>query len=289
MALLESVKLYAHDNDFLGRLELSVGSELMQHVEYHKNSYGPINSWVKPSPEDIAILAAPEDHLSDQLYNKTIGIFKLPDEIIAVCKNIDFDSVLFRKDLQERFSKEPTVFQAFEKQIGEYIEQLKIEQDSDHIIHAMPILANPHITMTRKFISGVEDYLFCGLHVDGDSGDSLEECASADNRISINLTSEPRVLLFINISVDDILNKYAHTLHLDTLLAGNRDALVRAFFEANPHYPVVKIIIKPYELYVAPTDNLIHDGSIGGRKQKDVTLVALGRFSPISPAWAKAN
>ena len=47
----------------------------------------------------------------------------------------------------------------------------------------------------------------------------------------------------------------------------------------NPTYPVVAIEIAPGEAYIAPTEDLIHDGCSEGMKNNDVCLTMLGYFS----------
>ena len=50
------------------------------------------------------------------------------------------------------------------------------------------------------------------------------------------------------------------------------------FLKKNPDYPVVRIELKPYQYYIAPTDNFIHDGSTLGNKDFDITIVYVGNF-----------
>jgi hypothetical protein len=45
-----------------------------------------------------------------------------------------------------------------------------------------------------------------------------------------------------------------------------------------PTYPVLRLRVKPGEAYIAPTDNLIHDGSSVGKQFPDITIHNLGYF-----------
>jgi len=59
----------------------------------------------------------------------------------------------------------------------------------------------------------------------------------------------------------------------------NLDNIAYLFFKHFPEYPVVKLLQYPYEYYIAPTDNILHDGSTLGMKTQDVTLIYLGHFN----------
>ena len=50
------------------------------------------------------------------------------------------------------------------------------------------------------------------------------------------------------------------------------------FFKYFPDYPVLKIEQKPYEYYIAPTDNCIHDGATLERRSLDIVMTYLGHF-----------
>ena len=51
---------------------------------------------------------------------------------------------------------------------------------------------------------------------------------------------------------------------------------MRAF----PDYPVVRLTIRPGEAYIAPTENLIHDGSTLGMTSPDLALHMIGALTP---------
>jgi hypothetical protein len=45
-----------------------------------------------------------------------------------------------------------------------------------------------------------------------------------------------------------------------------------------PEYPVVKLRIAPREAYIAPTENMIHDGCTVDKNRPDLKLMFLGHF-----------
>ena len=50
------------------------------------------------------------------------------------------------------------------------------------------------------------------------------------------------------------------------------------FFKFFPNYPVIKVTLKPYEYYIAPTDNCFHDGSTLGNSNLDISIIYSGWF-----------
>lgn len=102
-----------------------------------------------------------------------------------------------------------------------------------------------------------------GLHIDNQRGSSL-------HRILINLGSEPRYLLFINLSIQQLYNCVSET---DTNIISKKSGSSRictAFMQLFPNYPVVKLRVNPGEAYIAPTEHITHDGCTEGTNSLDV-------------------
>ena len=55
-------------------------------------------------------------------------------------------------------------------------------------------------------------------------------------------------------------------------------ALAREFMTLYPQYPVIRVQVRPGEAYLAPTDNLVHDGSSVDMTEEDRNLTFLGEF-----------
>ena len=67
----------------------------------------------------------------------------------------------------------------------------------------------------------------------------------------------------------------------------------KLFFEKYPNYPVKRIKLDTGQAYLAPTDNILHDGSSMNCEKFDLSIVSLGDFFPIkdkdfSPKFAFA-
>jgi hypothetical protein len=114
-----------------------------------------------------------------------------------------------------------------------------------------------------------------GLHIDSWDGMPLRERHKATNRIGFNLGPEPRWLVFVNIPVTTIVDDIL--VDPDSRFMGH--TLPAQFFEEFPNYPIIRLRIEPGCGYIAPTENLIHDGSTWGSSHLGVSVFFRGYFS----------
>ena len=125
-----------------------------------------------------------------------------------------------------------------------------------------------------------------GLHLD--SWDELPPLRRSEgqNRICINLGADDRWLQFIP------LTAAAMFMALRAKGGGNPGNessfaepgadydLARHFLEVFPGVPVIRVRMHPGEAYIAPTENLVHDGCIESGID-DLTLTIRGRIGPV--------
>src|SRR5205807_3464882 len=126
-----------------------------------------------------------------------------------------------------------------------------------------------------------------GLHLDGWSELPADQRSDAPNRLCVNLGDEARRLLFINLPLRQLM---AHLMAAGSNLQGSGPTDIgRLFMRTFPSYPVVSVEVHPGEAYIAPTEDVIHDGASDRMKAADVTLTFLGHFrsSPKAHAVAK--
>jgi hypothetical protein len=126
-----------------------------------------------------------------------------------------------------------------------------------------------------------------GLHVDNWYQQDLLTRADSPNRICINVSEEARYLLLMNVPLRMMFAMLAgeeDEVRLHPGMVGTPLAL--AFMQTFPDYPVLKLRIEPGEAYVAPTENLVHDGCTEGMTSWDLAVHILGRFPPNAVATA---
>lgn len=117
---------------------------------------------------------------------------------------------------------------------------------------------------------------FIGLHVDNWDGLPLRKRENARLRVCANVGLSNRYFLFVNLTLVTMWQVLTHFGHLGKCISPQ--VLGRAFLRAYPAYPVIRVLLKPGEAYIAPTDNVCHDGSTLGSTSPDVTFTARGYF-----------
>mgnify|MGYP000943711113 CR=1 FL=1 len=117
-----------------------------------------------------------------------------------------------------------------------------------------------------------------GLHLDSWFRAPLSERHLSPNRFCFNLGSEDRYLLFINLSLQQIAACIQSAQSVGCPAPQFETDLLIPFLYLFPSYPVTCLKVKPGEAYIAPTENMFHDGSTIGRSTADVQLTVLGNF-----------
>lgn len=118
-----------------------------------------------------------------------------------------------------------------------------------------------------------------GLHVDDGDGTPLLARKRAKNRLMVNLGEEPRYFLFVNLPLQIVYEGvFGSTVNTHESNPG-MSRLGLLFMQKFSGYPIVRLQIKPGEAYIAPTANLIHDGSTEGTKSLDKIFTCLGKFN----------
>lgn len=121
-----------------------------------------------------------------------------------------------------------------------------------------------------------------GLHVDSWHAPYESRPDLLPNRISLNIGSESRYFMFVPISLTDMRNLLREEMGTVPVPWQDRSGLGRLFMQRFPLTPVVRCQIDPWEAYVAPTENLVHDGSSSGQSESDRQYVLLGRISLVT-------
>lgn len=131
-------------------------------------------------------------------------------------------------------------------------------------------------TVTRNMRTGKRT----GLHIDSWDCKALNSRALCSNRICINLSANDRWFLFYPISVERI---YAHMLQAVSTDLNLHEALLPTTLpvfvtDLYPLWPIYRLRIRPFEAYIAPTENLIHDGSSLNSLTADISMTVRGFF-----------
>lgn len=121
---------------------------------------------------------------------------------------------------------------------------------------------------------------FIGLHIDDLDALPLARREESTNRICVNLGQDARHLLFVNVGAPRMAQMLTGRAAGDDAWALRATPLIHAFLGAFPGYPVFRLAVFPGEAYIAPTENMIHDGSTLGMTADDRQLTVRGRVEP---------
>ena len=120
-----------------------------------------------------------------------------------------------------------------------------------------------------------------GLHVDNWDQLDLKSRHLATNRICVNIGQNDRYFLFLPFSLTDIARVLSDEMGSDWELPGRPTVIGRQFMEKYPEIPIVRCRLRPGEAYIAPTENLVHDGSSVGQGDIDRQFTIRGHIRPL--------
>lgn len=266
MRITSGLKIFL-DKQFQDRIFLSAGIckvETLNGVACKSPTFIPQKPWRKPSKEDNEILAATKDDLQS---HQTIGIVKLPDKLVTKFKKLNFSDCKSHQDTGKLSATDE-----YKSVLGETIKYYEKFADIKNASIPHNIYLGEANLLNNTF--NQKEKTFIGLHLDSFERNS-ESRQVARNRICINLGKDPRYLLFYNLQFDQMA-EMCGLKKIDR--NGNPYEILHTFFERFKTYPVIKIQINPYEAYIAPTENVIHDGSTEGTTHLDVNLAIRGYF-----------
>jgi hypothetical protein len=220
----------------------------------------PSSPWRPPTPHESALLwstDAPATHCG-------VGIVRLvgPQLLILLAE---------KRDALARLSEEESVRHPLVRLVLDAVATAGIAVR--HVYSARIGYDQPGlITMTRA----VDQEGRIGLHFDRWDGLGVEELASASNRVSVNLGPSDRYFVFLNHTAAEMVS----ILECANAAPASRDVrdIGLSFMAAFPQYPVVRLRLRPGEAYIAPTENILHDGTSTEVTAANSYLSMRGRF-----------
>ncbi len=256
--LMEGIKIVRSDSDMnlKDRLFLSSGTEQASvstdcgSIPYCNDAIVPRLPWRSLTSMEQQILFSTKLENLESLY---VSILNIPQNILDYLKKLNkLEDRRFLKDIlqTERVKKGVAL-------IHEYIQTFRI-QSAELSEYRIGWNAPNQMTVTVG-----SDSCRVGLHIDNQRGSSL-------HRISINLGSEPRYFLFINLSIDQLYRLVLETDGKAVSKTSGSSRICMTFMQLFPNYPVVKLRVNPGEAYIAPTEHITHDGCTEGTESLDV-------------------
>jgi hypothetical protein len=264
--LIEDIKIVQICNEITSeeRVLLSSGTEQASvstdraSIPYCNDAIVPRSPWRTLTCMEQKILFISKLEKLPSLY---VRILNIPQNILVYLKELGSleDHRLLKYVLEKEKVKKGISL------IQEYIKTFRI-QSAELSEYRIDWNAPNQMTVTVG-----TDNCRVGLHIDNQRGSSL-------HRISINLGSEPRYFLFINLSIDQLYRLVLETDSKAVSKTSGSSRICMTFMQLFPNYPVVKLRVNPGEAYIAPTEHITHDGCTEGTESLDVFFTLRSLF-----------
>jgi hypothetical protein len=260
------------------RVQLSLGTSpappAIRGVAYEEHARIPAEEWRSPTPDERSLLvaeSAPED------YGAAISITTIPQELLRPFKVLQDvgTASLDRQRLLPLANAPPCVTAV--GTIKAYLQRyLDIAPGRENGELKGGIVVNAPALATVTVDSRIGKLI--GLHLDDWYRLPYDRRHESPNRICINIGCEDRFLLLLNLPIDQLCKAVLGAgIQMSCDNIGGTSA-GRLFMTLFPSYPAIRVRIRPGEAYIAPTENIIHDGSSVEMSSLDISLSLRGRF-----------
>ncbi len=244
--------------------------------QYEDDAHVVKRDWRNLTPEEINRLQ-PNGKQND--YN-TVYLGDIPEKLKANFQQLTLGDSKNRDEVMAKLSADAEKTKELSVNLNAFLSTLS--KNKPFQFHCIGVNF-PNIEMvacdTTKLPSGFkpQDVKYMGMHNDGTTQMTIHSAHKVGNRISINLGNDSRGFFFVNLSMIQAINMLKQKMDIKKNNV-NIANIPGFFFEHFPDYPVIKVQQKPYQYYIAPTDNCFHDGSTLGNTTLDITMVYFGGF-----------
>ncbi|GEN69057.1 hypothetical protein [Chryseobacterium rhizosphaerae] len=290
MKLKSGIKIFCTDRKFEETVTINTGSHSSKYRQPTKVSFGEVD--FEPQYEDEAYLPKRDwGKVEGQVVSRiqtarflkdynTAAIGRIPEELQSLCKQLNLHGATSEKEVLECFYNNKEIVERLNEGLNDFLQDLSADYSFHCIAAGYPNCETTSVDR-RNLREGYQPHemRFIGLHKDSsDRKMTIGSSHRHGNRLTINLGQESRYFLFINLTMIQIYNMLKKKTDVKKENITNKN-IIEYFFKYFPDYPVLKIEQKPYDFYIAPTDNCIHDGSTLDAKTLDITMVFLGHFT----------
>jgi hypothetical protein len=237
--------------------------------EYAEDAVVPLPEWRPLVSAELASLIGNEQTPGR---GRWISVVTMPTDYLEPFTRLRSDSRLLRNIHELKATLGNPTYNAARSHLLEYLVQFY--EDFPDIQAAGGIHVNPPNLPTTT--TDPKTGRFVGLHLDNWYHAHLTHRDQSPNRVCINLGDAPRFFLFLNLPIDQI--QQAVMQKLGDEAPSTATGTARAFMRLFPKYPALRLKINPGEAYIAPTENIPHDGSSADGSCLDVSLSIRGSF-----------
>jgi hypothetical protein len=266
----EGIRIYC-EKQLEDRVLLSNGIEEVKEINgmpCFQRAFVPREPWRSPTAEEVKILQSSENDTDEY---QQFGILTVPSKIKKSFQDLKLFACKTQQDA-ERIGATPAYKKAFADFVAHFSSMHKSDEPTiPHFIY----VGKPGLR-TNTF--NRQENFFIGMHLDSWERKPMSERHIARNRICMNVGLEPRYLLFYNLEYRQIVRKAGFPENFIFEKSHHHYEALYKFYELFPNYPIIKLRIDPYEAYLAPTENVVHDGCTTGCTQTDVNVAVRGYY-----------
>lgn len=236
-------------------------------IRYCKNAHIPKYDWRGASIDELNLITS---NNTPSKSGEWAGIVRIPDKIVSGFWEINSISEV------KIISKQPT-FKTAIQDIVQYLMEYHFSDNKYVEVHSL--VSNPPGLQTVTY--NPKSGCYIGMHLDSFDKKTYPDTKYARNRICVNLGREPRYFIFYNLSLTsmfELLKKLNKDITTNLKETDFSRGIGFSFMKHFPNYPIIKVKINPKEAYIAPTENVFHDGSTFGNEKNDIQLTLRGYF-----------
>ncbi len=275
MQLIEEIKVDVRTDFRPSALMVNTGvyqeseSSTESGVRYLEDSYIPKDDWVIANSETTDRLTL---NVNNYKKHSKIVLGKIPDEIKDLFVGLDFSNSKNKQEAFQKLADNPETTLEIERKLNKYLGKYNSE-NKFQLYKLLVLYPNRQTTAFINFDDGIK---YIGMHFDSSTSFEIETAHTSQNRFCLNLGLEDRELYFVNLSLPKckelILEKNSSEIV-------SLKTITPLFFKYYPNYPIIKLKIRPFEYYIAPTDNCIHEGTTLRKSEMDISITYLGDFN----------
>ncbi|MDQ3363831.1 MAG: hypothetical protein M3680_00160 [Myxococcota bacterium] len=255
----------------MGRLELTrgvqaMGDRLVDGVVYREGAICPQPDWRPVRDGELAEVVAYEMGPP----GSTVDIAPAPAAFVDAIRACGLVGGMTEQQYAA-FVRQPAYQAALE---GALPQLWQFVQSADGLQVLGTSVQGGDLWSTTTHADAGEPNRLSGLHIDNWDQLPLGERGRARRQLCINLGIEDRFFVFARAEVATIVGVLGESFERRQAYIG----VGRVFFARFPDAAIVRVRVRPGEMYIAPTDNLLHDGSTVGSHSPDITLNLRGFF-----------
>jgi hypothetical protein len=273
MHLKRGITIHSKLPDIAGQVTINNGTMKPGNATglfYHPGSVVPKTKWRSLDSAELKVLLGSREFTD---FSKSIFIGEVPAALKKSLIELGLHNCTEIDQVIPEIKKKEKEVKAASRKLDSFLRPFS--STGSYKFHRITRAMPGRETITCFYIDG--GFIYIGLHIDQSRQFTPYTAFKSGNRISINLGKETRYLAFINLTMIQAVSliKERSGLLYTKIDANNISNL---FFKYCAGYPAIKIGIKPYQYYIAPTDNFFHDATTLGNSEIDITIVYTGIF-----------